>query len=191
MAKQGISSRKIRRMFFGGNSSLRTAWYVGHRLRAGMRDDGFKQPIGIGEVDETYIGGKDATAIGLRSHAGNKNLRARKSLAARSAMTRPSSSEPLSARATSAAGSLDRPMRARWPDSFRHVVNEKVPLAAAENQGYNYLGRGTRHASVKQAQGEYLRGEVHKNNIESFWGLLKRGIIETYRNVSKKYLCSI
>ena len=45
-------------MFFGESSSLHTAWYVGHRLRAAMHDPEFKQLMGIVEVDETYIGGK-------------------------------------------------------------------------------------------------------------------------------------
>ena len=47
-------------MFFGERSSLHTAWYVCHRLRAGMQDDNFKQLMGIVEVDETYVGGKNA-----------------------------------------------------------------------------------------------------------------------------------
>jgi transposase-like protein len=33
-----------------------------------------------------------------------------------------------------------------------------------------------------------VRGEVHTNSVESFWSLLKRGVLGTYHNVSKKYL---
>jgi len=44
------------------------------------------------------------------------------------------------------------------------------------------------HQTVAHRHGEYVRGIVHTNNMESFWSLLKRGIIGTYLNVSKKYL---
>ena len=37
-------------------------------------------------------------------------------------------------------------------------------------------------------RGEYVRGEVHTNNIESFWSLIKRGVVGTYHHVSKDYL---
>jgi transposase-like protein len=44
------------------------------------------------------------------------------------------------------------------------------------------------HQAVSHARGEYVRGNVHTNSIESFWALLKRGIVGSYHNVSKKYL---
>jgi transposase-like protein len=44
------------------------------------------------------------------------------------------------------------------------------------------------HEVISHSTGEYVRGNVHTQNIESFWSLLKRGVIGTYHNVSKKYL---
>lgn len=35
---------------------------------------------------------------------------------------------------------------------------------------------------------EYVRGRVHTQSIESFWSLLKRGIISNFHKVSAKYL---
>jgi hypothetical protein len=45
-------------MYFEETTSMRTAWYMAHRLRAAMYDEEFKQLMGIVEIDETYIGGK-------------------------------------------------------------------------------------------------------------------------------------
>jgi len=36
------------------------------------------------------------------------------------------------------------------------------------------------HEKVKHSAGEYVRGNVHTNNIESFWSLLKRGVVGTF-----------
>jgi len=41
---------------------------------------------------------------------------------------------------------------------------------------------------VRHSTGEYVRGEVHTQNIDSFWALLKRGVMGTYHHISKKYL---
>ena len=56
-SKKGISALQIHRML--GTGSYQTAWYMCMRLRAGMKDPEFRQLMGIVEVDETYIGGKD------------------------------------------------------------------------------------------------------------------------------------
>ena len=46
---------------------------------------------------------------------------------------------------------------------------------------------GSIDALVNNA-GEYVRGEVHTNGIESHWSMLKRGIVGTYHHLSDKHL---
>jgi transposase-like protein len=72
----------------------------------------------------------------------------------------------------------------------RRAVSDKVDLVATdEHRGYDYLEAiGYKHDAIAHSAGEYVRGEVHTNNIESFWSLLKRGIMGSFHHVSKKYL---
>ena len=44
------------------------------------------------------------------------------------------------------------------------------------------------HEMVKHSVGEYVRGKVHTNGIESFWALLTRGYYGTYHRISFKHL---
>ena len=55
-SKKGVSALQIHRQI--GSGSYQTAWYMCHRLRAGMAEPEFQQLMGIVEVDETYVGGK-------------------------------------------------------------------------------------------------------------------------------------
>src|SRR5258706_10765741 len=55
-AKKGMSSRQVWR--YMGFGSLKTAWYMCHRIRAALQDQEFKKLMGIVELDETFVGGK-------------------------------------------------------------------------------------------------------------------------------------
>ena len=61
-------------------------------------------------------------------------------------------------------------------------------IATDENVGYVDLKHFYPHQVVNHKAKEYVRGNVHTNNIESFWSLLKRGVVGTYHKVSKDYL---
>lgn len=70
-------------------------------------------------------------------------------------------------------GSLDAPTLAGF---VRKVVSDKVDLVVTDdNKDYDYIDRNVQHESVKHSAGEYVRGEIHTNSIESSWSLLKRG----------------
>lgn len=56
-SKKGISSLQIQRMM--GFGSYKTALYMTHRIRAALIDPDFRKLMGIVEVDETFVGGKN------------------------------------------------------------------------------------------------------------------------------------
>src|SRR5229473_6424668 len=165
---KGVSSRQIRRMFFGERSSLHTAWYVGHRLRAGMRDDDFKQLMGIVEIDETAISGKDK----------NRHWDKKQHITGMSGKTTVIGA--ISRKGNVVCQIIENTDAATLNRFVRNAVSERVSLVATdEHGGYNYLqAGGFPHGTVKHSENEYVRGEVHTNNIESFWSLLKRGIMD-------------
>jgi transposase-like protein len=180
-SKKGISSRQIRRMFFGETSSLHTAWYICHRLRAGMRDGDFKQLMGIVEVDETFLGGKQK----------NRHWKERQKFSGGgSANTGKTTVIGAISRKGNVVCKIIEDTSAETLSRFvEEAVSDKVSLVATDEfSGYTDLGHFYQHKIISHRAQEYVRGNVHTNNIESFWALLKRGIIGTYHNVSKKYL---
>ncbi len=177
-SKKGVSALQVHRTI--GSGSYRTAFYMCHRLRAAMNDPEFRQLMGIVEVDETYMGGRDANR-----HWDKKRH------------VRGTGDKTPVIGAISRKGNVvcqmiehaDMPTLHRFVN--RVVDKDKVELVATdEHSGYQYLNRWANlpHETVNHRGGEYVRGLVHTNNMESFWSLLKRGIVGTYHNVSKKYL---
>lgn len=51
-----------------------------------------------------------------------------------------------------------------------------------------YDGVALWHESVSHSVGEYVRGQVHTNGIESFWSMLKRAHKGTFHKLSAKHL---
>jgi len=72
-SKKGVSALQVQRTM--GFGSYRTAWFMCHRIRAGMAKEDFRQLMGIVEVDETFIGGDDSNR-----HTKNKKGRGAKSI---------------------------------------------------------------------------------------------------------------
>ena len=72
--KKGVSALQIHREM--GLGSYKTAWYICHRIGAGLANQDFRKLIGIVEVDETWIGGNDSNRHGKnrKGRFGSKSL---------------------------------------------------------------------------------------------------------------------
>ena len=50
------------------------------------------------------------------------------------------------------------------------------------------LARHSRTPSFATGKHEYVIGSVHTQTIDSFWSLLKRGVMGTFHKVSRKHM---
>jgi transposase-like protein len=176
-SKKGISALQIHRQI--GSGDYRTAWFMCHRLRAAMKNEEFRKLTGKVEIDETYVGGKNA----------NRPLSKRFELKGRGAVGKTTVIGAISRKGNVVAKVIENTSTATMTRFVRQTVDSKVTLVATdEGAGYQRLAPEFPHQTVDHKALEYVRGEVHTNNIEGFWSLLKRGVIGTFHNVSKDYL---
>ena len=184
-SKKGISALQIHRML--GYGAYETSWYMCMRLRAALKDPDFQQLMGIVEVDEMFHGGKAAN-MHAKDRKAAKLVGTKGKVAVIGAIAR---------KGSVICQMIENTDTATLDSFVRMTVNrEKVELIATdEHSGYRLLGLGGNtlsypHEFVRHSAGEYVRGVVHTNSIESFWSLFKRGVMGSYHKVSKKYIAA-
>lgn len=169
-SKKGISALQLSRML---GITYKSAWHMAHRIRYVMRPPrGTPKLSQTVEVDETYVGGKP-------SHKTRTPRKDRKTpVVAMVQRDGPARATPTMSLSTPALASTVQ----------RHVSLD-AQLMTDEWKAYHGLDRlYDGRESVKHGAGEYVRGNVHINTAESFFALLKRGIMGSYHHVSRKHL---
>jgi transposase-like protein len=169
-SKKGISAKQLQRTLA---VSYKTAWYLGHRIRAAMGDDDEPLLHGVVEVDETFVGG--------RKQGVGKGGAARL--------------HPLIVGAAERGGPIrlkiagNRGRKELHGFIHSHVDDDAEAIYTDSWLGYRGIGgEDTRHETVNHMIGEYVRADVHTNTVENVWSLFKRSIIGSYHQLSVKHL---
>lgn len=175
-SKKGIRALQVHRMI--GSGSYRTAGSMCHRIRAALQPATRAPLRGLVEVDETYVGGKEGKKQKAKRRRLNGTAGKIPVLGA------------LSRRGTVVTQVVETTDTRTLQGFVTTRVSPQAELGATdEHSGYRYLrAAGYRHETVRHGRGEYVRGRVHTQSIESFWALLKRGLLGTFHHVSRRYL---
>jgi transposase-like protein len=182
-SKKGMSAMQIQRTL--GLKSYESAWYMCHRIRAAMKNDEFIKLSGIVEVDETFVGGKAKNRHGGGTGGGRK-----KGAGGRGPAGKVPVIGAISRKGNVVCQVIEGTDAGTLTTFVDNTVSKDVELVATdEHAGYRDLNRhGFPHDAVNHQAGEYVRGLVHTGSIDSFWSLLKRGIMGSFHHVSKEYL---
>ena len=169
-SKKGISANQMKRTL--GVGSYRTAWYLCHRIRAAMSNGTPNLLKGIVEVDETLVGGK-TQGMG-HGYKGNKAIVV-------GAIERGGDSE------LGVIEHADSETLLKFIQE--HTAPETEAIYTDELPAYKGLEKkGIKHETVNHSADEWVKGDVHTNSVENIWSLLKRSIVGSYHQVSKKHL---
>jgi hypothetical protein len=177
-SKKGIATRQIQRMLV---CSMKTAWFLTHRIREAMRD-GSLGPMGgagsIVEVDETYIGRKQGMAIG---NTGGKHKNAVLSLVERGGRAR--------------SFHIEKANKDQIVPIVRENIARESHLMTDESGIYNRVGKEfAKHDVVDHSRDEWgytdhrTGVKIGANTIEGFYSIFKRGMIGVYQHCSEQHL---
>jgi transposase-like protein len=153
----------------------KSAWFVLHRLRHAARTPSFNAPLkGTVEADTTFVGGKDANRHAKdrkRGYAG-KGKEVVLGVVERDGELR---AEHI---ADNNSSTIRKTMRENL-EPGAHIMSDGDAAFRMPEYENEYVEHG---------KGEYVRGEVHTQKIDSVWALLKRQIIGVHHWVSPKHL---
>jgi transposase-like protein len=162
----GISAKQLQREL---GVTYKTAWRMFFQIRH-LLDENTKLGNTV-ELDETYIGAQKHGKRG-RGAAGKATVFG---MAERKGKVE-------------AIVTDDLKRTTLYPIVKAHVL-PKSTIYTDEFCAYNGLSQqGYKHKRVHHAEKVYVTGDVHTNNIEGFWSILKGGIVGVYKAVGKKHL---
>lgn len=178
-AKKGIAARQLGRDL---EVTKDTAWSVAMRIRKAMTEPEQRNMLqGMVEMDETYVGGKPRKSADPTNEKKAKRGRGTSKIPVVGMIQR---------------GGKVKAKVMRLPKLTKKVLSAIAranidtavsTLITDEYSGYNDIIKFMSHETVNH-QVNFVDGNWHTNNIESFWALFKRGLIGQYHQLSERHL---
>lgn len=176
-SKKGVSSNQLHRTL---GVTLKTAWFMSHRLREAMRVVG-SDPLGgegeIVEIDETFIGRKP----GVEVRRGSQHKHAVLTLVERGGSAR--------------SFHIDRVSKDEILPIVKANIDRESHVMTDEAKRYEQLGRDfSEHGSVDHSREEYAYTDrvtgisIGINNVEGYYSIFKRGMKGIYQHCGEKHL---
>ena len=179
-SKKGISTNQLHRSL---GITLKSAWFMSHRIREAMREGAlfpFGENGGVVEVDETYIGhDKNIKPKGEKRGRGYHHKNKVLSLVDRN------SGQARSFVVDDVKASTIYPV-------LRQNLAREAKLMTDEAAQYKAFGHNFgAHNIVRHMHGEYVSKEnpaLHTTTIEGFFSVFKRGMKGVYQHCAHNHL---
>ena len=176
-SKKGVSANQLHRTL---GITLKSAWFMGHRIREALRS-GELSPMGGGgsvvEVDETFIGRKQ----GVEVKQGVKHKHAVLTLVERGGSAR--------------SFHVENVTKADVLPIVRANLDRESHVITDEAARYAQLGNEfAKHDAVDHSRGEYgyvdrkTNIRINTNTVEGYYSIFKRGMSGIYQHCSEKHL---
>jgi transposase-like protein len=169
-SKKGVSTNQVQRIL---QCSMKTAWFLTHRIREALRDGSLAPMGGSGstvEIDETFIGRKE----GYETKAGVKHKNAVLTLVERSGSAR--------------SFHIEDATKEHIIPLVRANVARESHIMTDEASRYFHVGKEfAKHGVVDHHRKEYgytdREGDkINTNTVEGFYSVFKRGMIGVYQH---------
>jgi transposase-like protein len=171
-SKKGISSNQLHRTL---GVTLKTAWFLSHRIREAMRA-GDLDPMGgegrVVEIDETYIGRRKGTVVRKGSHHKVPVL----------ALVDRQSGQSRAFVVNKVSHAEVLPIINANIDRETYIMTDEASIYRLQFTDF------IEHGVVNHHRGEYGRGPVHTNTIEGYFSIFKRGMRGVYQWCAEKHL---
>jgi transposase-like protein len=172
-SKKGVSANQLHRTL---GVTLKTAWFLAHRLREAMAQGGLN-PFGTGggavESDETFLS--------RRRRKGDPSLHGQPKMKVLTLIDRESGQ------------ALSHVIKNLKQDTIMRIVEKNVSREARmmtdQAAYYKHAFSGfAGHQTVDHSKEEYVRGEAHTNTAEGYFSLFKKGMKAIYQHCDEKHL---